>query len=277
VKVSYSFSVLRYVHDPVTNEFVNIGVAVYSQSEKFLRALCATNYGRISRMFTRIDGNRFRQATRYVQDKISQIGDKLPSELPFEQGLAIEVLLSRVLPPDDSSFQFSPAGVGLSSNLEGTLGELYERYVEKYVNWGETARREDEEVWRVFREPMERRKLTEHLIPKRIVAPNYEYEFQHSWKNGAWHLYEPISFDLIEPSSILDKANRWVGRVVSLLDSKEDFRMHLLLGEPQDERLKTTFTKAQNILNKMPGSKELIRESDAEEFADEVAREIEHS
>ena len=30
MKVAYSFSVLRYIHDPVTQEFVNIGVAVFS-------------------------------------------------------------------------------------------------------------------------------------------------------------------------------------------------------------------------------------------------------
>ena len=30
MKTAYTFSVLRYVHDPVTAEFVNIGVALYA-------------------------------------------------------------------------------------------------------------------------------------------------------------------------------------------------------------------------------------------------------
>jgi len=58
-------------------------------------------------MFTKIDGNRFRQLTRYIQEQVSAIGESLPTELPFETGGAIESLLARVLPPDDSSVQFS--------------------------------------------------------------------------------------------------------------------------------------------------------------------------
>ena len=48
----------------------------------------------------------------------------------------------------------------------------------------------------------------------------------------------------------------------------------MLLGEPQDEGLKATFVKAQNILNKMPGRKEFVREGEAEAFAEELAREM---
>jgi hypothetical protein len=50
--------------------------------------------------------------------------------------------------------------------------------------------------------------------------------------------------------------------------------LHLLLGEPQGVGLKNTFTKARNILHKMPGNPELIRESEAEDFAEDLAREI---
>jgi hypothetical protein len=58
------------------------------------------------------------------------------------------------------------------------------------------------------------------------------------------------------------------------MDSSDPFQIHVLLGEPQDERLKATFVKAQNILNKMPVKKEFISESEAEAFAEELAREI---
>ena len=68
MRTPYSFSILRYVHDPVTQEFVNIGVALYSAQAGFLRAICTTHYARITHLFTKIDGNRFRQMTRYIQD-----------------------------------------------------------------------------------------------------------------------------------------------------------------------------------------------------------------
>jgi hypothetical protein len=276
MKSAYSYSVLRYFHDRVTQEFINIGVAVYSADAKFFDALCTSSYGRISHAFERIDGNRFRELSRYIQHQIARMGSASQVSLPFDAGLGMEQLLARVLPPDDSALQFSKPGVGLSSDLNQTLIDLFQRYVERYALPTDGPRRTDEEIWRVFREPLDRMQITSSLRPKRIVAASYEYEFERSWKNDIWHVYEPVSFDMVEAGSILEKANRWVGRATSLLDSADEFRIHMLLGEPQDERLKIPFIKAQNILNKMPGKKEFVREAEANAFAEELAREMQH-
>lgn len=272
----YSFSILRYVHDPVTQEFVNVGVAVFSREAGFLRVKCTTRYERITKMFAKIDGERFRQLICYIEDRLNAIGDKLPSALPFEPGLAMEHLLTRVLPPDDSSIQFSHAGVGLGLDLEKTIAELFNRYVERYTQPAEGARREDEDIWRVFREPLARRQVSALLKPKRIYTPNFDYEFKHAWKNQIWHLYEPVSFDLTEGRHIVDKANRWLGRATTLHDSTEKFKIHLLLGAPEDNQLQSSFVKAQHILEKIPANKEFIQEGAAEAFAEKFEREIRH-
>jgi hypothetical protein len=274
MRVGYSFSVLRYVHDPTTQEFVNIGVAVFSADARYLRAICTVNYGRITEVFQKIDGHRFRQISRYIQEQICDAGKFRESALPFDSTHNIEGLLAKILPRDDSAIQFSSAGVGLSADLDQTLQDLYDRHVEHYTSRVDAPRRTDEEVWRTFREPMDRVHVTPWLSPKRIVAPSWDYEFQRSWKNEIWHVLEPVSFDLIEAASMLDKANRWVGRATSLLDSSESFRIHILLGGPADDRLKATFVKAQNILNKMPGRREFVQESEADAFAEELAREV---
>jgi hypothetical protein len=39
MKVRLYFSALPYVHDPVTQEFVNIGVAAFSRDARYFRAL----------------------------------------------------------------------------------------------------------------------------------------------------------------------------------------------------------------------------------------------
>ncbi len=274
MSVPYSFSVLRYIHDPVTQEFLNIGVAVFSPEAEYLNAICTPKYGRISETFCKIDGVGFRQLSQHIQDSIRSAVKVYSSSLPFGPNQSIEQILSKVLPRDDSSIQFSKAGVGLSSNLDQTLQDLFKRYVEKYLNAGELSGRSDDEVWRVFRDPLDRVRVTPHLKPKRIVAPNFDYDFQRSWKNEIWHVYEPVSFDMVEASSMLDKANRWVGRATSLRESAESFDIHLLIGEPQDGRLKSAFIKAENILNMMPGKKEFIKESEAEAFAEELASEM---
>lgn len=274
--IPYTFSVLRYMHDGVTAEFVNVGLAVYSADASFLRAKCTSQYGRITRMFARIDGERFKQQVRYIEDEVTDLGYRLRQK-PFyfaELETDLEALLKRVLPQDDSAIQFSPCSFGVSADLDKTLQELYERYVDRYASEQETSSRSDEEIWRVFRTPLERRNLTSVLTAKKIEGPDYDYEFQAGWKNGIWHLYEPVSFDLIEPNSLLEKANRWVGRSASLAESEEKFKLHMLVGAPRNPRLADTFKRATKILQKMVTDTELIMETQAEQFAAELEREM---
>ena len=271
----YTFSVLRYVHDPVSAEFVNIGVAVYAPAAKYLNALCTSHYQRLSTLFEPIDGDHYRQITRFVQSRIDELGQRLISELPLKSPPKnIEDVLAQVLPPDDSAMQFSSAGGGFSSDLPKTLHELYLRYVDRYVARGARPSRNDEDVWKVFKAPLEKREVIKHLRPKKIIAPNYDYEFEHARENRVWHAYEPVSFDLVEAGSIKDKANNWVGRATSLADSAEKFRIHLLLGKPRESKLKSAYVQAKNILHKMPGKPEFVEEDEAEQFADTLQNEI---
>ena len=271
--VAYQYSVLRYVHDTATQEFVNIGVAVFAPEIGFLEAKYTDSYSRISALFVRVDGAHFRQIVHYIGSQIQALGKRYASRLPFEQSTSLESLLTQILPADDSAFQFSKIGVGVAQDPQQALAEIFHRQVETYLT-GEATRRSDDDVWRVFREPLDRVHVTPRLKPKRIVAPDFEYEFKTSWKNEVWRVYEPVSFDLVEETSILDKANRWLGRISCLSESKERFRTYFLLGEPRREAMRHTFTKAQNILHKIPGDKDFIRESERDSFAIELAREI---
>jgi hypothetical protein len=275
MKTPYTFTVLRYVHDPVTTEFVNVGVALYAPDAKYLSAICTPYYARLSEMFGHVDGERFRQITRYLQDRIEEMGERLKTELPFSEPVTtIGSLLAKVLPPDDSALQFSPPGGGFTSDPEKTLGSLYQRYVEYYASRTSYPSRNDDEVWRVFKKPLEEQHVIHSLKPKRIIAPDYEYEFERARKNEVWHTYEPVSFDLMEATSIVDKANTWVGRITSLAQSEEKFKPYFLLGEPRESKLRSAFIKAQNILHKMPYDHDLVRETEAESFAEHLKAEV---
>ena len=271
----FHFSVLRYVYDPVTLEFVNVGVVLYAPVHGFIRALCTNHYSRISRMFGQIDGPLYRSTTRYIESRVSALNDEMSRGLLFGNGEEkLETMLARILPPDDSALKFAAGGTGITEHPEKTLSRLFSRYVTRYETPSETSRRNDEEVWRVFREPLEKKSIAPRLSPKKITAKDYEYPFQHAWRNGIWRVYEPVSLDLVDGSSILEKANKWLGRATSLKDSEEPFKLFLLLGEPSDPALRETLNKARNILAKIPIQKELVRERDAEEFAEKVHSEF---
>ncbi len=276
MKTPYTFSTLRYVHDVVSGEFVNVGVALYAPDTRFLGISCVTTYSRLSAFFGVINGDHFKKMMRHITSGIEEFGEQVRTEFAFQKSLNIRGWTDKVLPADDSSLQFSPPKGGLTDDPQATLEKLYERYVGHYAQRARPPSRSDEEVERIFRDVLAERQLLKELRPKKIVGPDYEHEFPYSWKNGIWHASEAVSFDLMDSGTIIDKANRWLGRAVSLNGSEEKFKVYLLLGKPHRSQLKKAFTTAENILHKMPCEHEFIREEEAESFAEHIREELEH-
>jgi hypothetical protein len=277
MKTAYTYTVLRYVHDTTTGEFLNVGVALYAPEAFFLGALCRTTYGRLTKIFPGVDGETFKSLMRYVQSSFAAHGEKLRKELPLD-GKAQTVMEAAhaVLPRDDSSLQWSEMGSGLADDPSLTLEKLYQRMVETYEQTPRQSGRTDDEVWKKYRRELEQRHILARLAPKTITsaARDDEVEFEHAWKNEHWHCVEALSFDLLEADSIQDKAHRWLGQMASVKDSPEPFKLYLLLGEPELENLKPAFTRAQNILNKIEVPKEFVREHESSEFAAHLEEEI---
>ena len=267
----YRFFALRYVHDAVTQEFANVGIVVYSEPARVLKTKLTTQFRRLSAMFGGIDGESFRSAIRYVQSRLDEAAEEIRTSM-FPGGDA-RAILARVLPEDASALQFHPIGGGLTEDLDETLQSLYSRYVARYTDRGQSQSRSDEDVWRAFRDAFESRKLTSALEPKTITAPDYEYEFARAWRNGVWNVYEPVSFDLADSSTIMDKANGWLGKATTLRRSPEEHQIFLLVGGPHREGLETAFSRAQNILRLSPDLT-IVPEDQAEQFAARLAREM---
>jgi hypothetical protein len=276
MKTAYTYTVLRYVHDTTTGEFVNAGVAIYAPEARYASALCRTTYARLSKTFPGIDGESFRGLMRFIQSRFEELGDRLRNELPLE-GLPKSALdlAHAILPRDDSSLQWSPAGSGLTENVSQTLEALFDRLVTRYDEQPLIESRSDEEVWRKYKKNLEVRHVLKHLQPKKIVVQDDEVEFQHAWKNGVWHCLEPLSFDLSSPESIRRKAHEWLGQIQSVKDASDEFKLYLLLGEPQQETLRPAFDNAVSILRKVPVQNEIVREENASAFSERFAREIE--
>lgn len=279
MKTAYTYTVLRYIHDTTTGEFVNVGVALYAGEQRYVSALCRNTYGRLGKVFPGIDGDSFKNLMRYIQSRFDEFGERLRSELPLTalpKGV-MEVALT-VLPADDSSLQWSPMGSGLTEDPSATLEVLFQRMVARYDERQEKERRSDDEVWRGYRRALEKNHVLGHLKPVKISVEDDEMQFNHTWKNGVLNCLEPVSFDLTAADSIRDKAHRWLGLINSINNPTSPFKLYMLVGEPQKEELRPAFDSAISILNKMPVDSQVIREKDADEFSQRLAKEIaEHS
>ena len=272
MKTAYTFVTLRYVHDVVTGEFANVGVVLYAPDQRYLEARFTPSYERLNALFLKIDHANYRNLIRYLSNRFVELATEAREGLNLVPVQGIDELVRRVLPLDDSSLQWSAVSGGFSANLGETVGQLYARMVERYARSGEVASRSDEDIAKPFKAKL--KNAAEKLHEKRIEAKDYQYEFQYAWKNSIWHLYEPVSFDLVESRSIVEKASRWLGRGHALQDSKERFKIHFLLGQPKQPGREKEFEHALHLLERIPVEKELVKESDVESFADSVAADI---
>jgi transcription initiation factor IIE alpha subunit len=277
MKHPYSYVILRYVHDIMTGERLNVGVVVYSAKAQYLGALCRPTYLRLSHAFPGMRGDSFRSVSRYIQDELQRIGEGLQRGLQASEiQRDITALVTSVLPKDESAFQWSEPAIGVSGDLPRTLDDLYERLVTKYDERGPLKNKSDEDVWRGYKKDLEQRRVLKYLKPKRIVTADDEIDFQHAWKNGAWHCLEPVSFDLARADSIREKAHKLIGELSSVQSStQEKFKVYFLIGKPQSSSVMEAYEKALRIIDKAPGIKEIVTEENSEQFIEQFAKEIE--
>jgi hypothetical protein len=272
MKTTYSTITLRYLHDVVTGEFANIGVVLYSAEQRYLEARFTTSYERLNAIFLKIDHLHYRALMRYLANRFDEIAADIRDGLHVPPVTALKEMVRQVLPPDDSSLQWSEQGGGFTEDLAKTMDELFKRQVERYIAGAEQVSRTDDEIVKPFKARLGR--VAEKLAEKKIETKDYQYDFRFAWKNDIWHLYEPVSFDLVDPNSIREKANRWLGRGMALHDAREEFKIHFILGEPRQDGTKTAFENALHLLQKIPGQKQLVRENEVEHFAEQVTKEI---
>ena len=276
MKKRYSYCLLRYRHDPVSEEFVNLGVLVCSPEHAFVGFRTAQRFGRLKAFFGKgeidsdLKGTLNRCSLEFL--KIAKEWNRFPL-LSRECSSATEIA-KRVVPVDDSALVWSGMSGGFSADLNSTLDSLYTDFIGRFEGGGPTKSRDNKQVWkesvgRIF----DAENVTSRLCAKEIEAPLDSYCFDYGWKNGQWHLFEPVSLDLVEADSIQDKALRWSARSNFLRQSPEPHALYLILGQPRDEAMRKAYQRARDILFRSEGV-EIVEEESAEAFAREYARKI---
>lgn len=129
---TYTYSVLRYVHDMTSGESVNVGVALCAPRARFVDARCLTNCGRPKKMFPGMNEEHVTTLIAHIQDRITERGAVFASDPAMYFPAGVLDLAESVLPKDDSSLQWSAAGSGITEDPARTLSRLYERMVTRY-------------------------------------------------------------------------------------------------------------------------------------------------
>ena len=215
-----------------------------------------------------LDRAAFTSAMRAAQRAPDRIAKRI--NLSRSEGDA-SYYACQALPTDDSSLQCSPLGSGLTNDAQKTFARLYERFDDT----PSTHRRTDDDVWRPVMERLTQRNLLSRLQEKTIRGEVDQIVFKHAWRNGGWHVYEPVSFDLADAEGIKSKA--WLGHLSAVADDVEPFKPHFIVGAPATEGLEDAYRSALAILRKAPNHPEIYEESKVDDFVAKIEDEVRSS
>lgn len=273
MKKPYSYAVIKYVHDPVADEALNVGVLVYSVESRFVESKFEYNFERYSQTFANFDSQRYRQVLRNFESTIEDLREQLAAgdlfgQLPSDAAAVV----AKIWPDTYLSFRSGPPLRGVTANLVGIAAELFNRFVESQYASSRQLRRSDEEVWGTYR-----RKLLGTVVLRALKEKTFSTEaltvtFPYCVKTEKWHILHPISFDYARSSSIADTAAKWLGETTVLADNEEmrSAKLYLLLGAPTDKRYVEAYARAKRILEKIPIPHAVYEEHQVHEFAAEI-------
>ena len=277
-KFSYEYRILQYLHDPVCQESLNVGIVLICPSQKFLSCIVKKKSGRISKSFPGLDRASLLSGLRTIEAGINTLSisvkDQLLEASFFENGIL--KLSNSVLPFDGSSLRWSAPRTGITSCSERTLNSLFERFVSRYDK-DMAGGRDDSEIWKPVRNRLESLGLSNKLTSKMIISSLDEVEFSHAYKNGVWHCYQPLSFDLTSSGNISEKAARWAGHMLGIARSAEKVRPYFIVGEPSRPELRKPYERAIQLLRASELSPKVFEESETDELVSIIENTIVHS
>ena len=274
----YSFCFLRYIHEPLSGEFANVGVLLWAPKSQTLLFQGTEKFSRLSKFFADFHKEDYRNMMKRIQTRFTELSDELrESSLELVLGEKPESardLAINVIPVDSAALQWSLSSGGLCESPEKEMRLLFEGQIENHYNVLDSFRRDEAKVYsEVYRQAFVREAVKKHLRKHKIEAPLASHEFENAWKNGKWNVYQTLSFDLIKPEDIRQKAYRWHAEAGFLSQSPEAHQLHFLLGEPQGGRNERAYSDARKILASFQ-KVTLVEEDEAEDFGNSLEKEI---
>lgn len=275
----YSFCFLRYVHEPLSGEFANVGVLLWAPGSRFLGFRASQKYSRLSQFFHGFCHQDHRQLLSRIETQFQKLAKEVADtgRLPFaEEPESARDLALKVIPHDDAALQWSLSSGGLTESPVDELEDLFREAVARHYDPADEARRDDATVFRdvfssAFDSPIVKKRICSH----EVSAPLASHVFPQAWKNGVWNVYQSLSFDLKQGESIRNKALRWDSLTRILSESREKPRIHLLLGVPSGAQ-KKDYSNAKDILASSRRAT-LIEEDEITDFAKDLEERVKHA
>ena len=273
----YNYTVLRYVHDVLTGEFVNVGLVMLIPGSPLIFHETRKTFSRIKDVFPDLDSDAYKEAMRSIDRSLKNIQKNLVDEGFFKENKNAGDYARIALPPDDSSLQWSPSGSGLTINPEKTFNELFSRYI-TYYNREKSRLRNDRDLWRIVDGKLKDKNIDIPFESKKISSDIDQMNFDHVWKNGRLNVLEPLSFDLSDQDNIKNKARRYFGHISAVKPGFEklgqDVKLSFIICAPSKSSLFPAYNDAIKILDNVPFEREICEEEEIDGLVTRLGKEV---
>lgn len=133
--INYQYQILRYRHDAVSGEFVNIGIVFFDMDNCLLYARITEKQERIIQFFGSVSKAFLLNTTKHIENEFNRIAKHVVIE-KYEKGNAlyksITEITSSVLPINDNGLFFSDVFKGWHFDAQKAFDDTYYRLVGKY-------------------------------------------------------------------------------------------------------------------------------------------------
>lgn len=272
----YQYQIVRYVHDRLTGEFVNVGIVIYMPESRFLKSRFINKFSRLSNFFVELNGHSLLGSLRQFEKEIDIISKRLNGNDLFESFTSIEEITNSILTKDDSAIICCAMNSGIDISGQSALNDLFERLIDKYSHDTDKDTHDDKYAWRkVYKKHFDENGITDKLKEHTVHTSHDTIQFDKAWKNGAWNCFQSLSFDLKRTDSIKSKVYKWSGILSELENSNENIHLYFLTVSSNKKKGVKKFIE--DTLNRQGKNIQttIITEKEAETFAASVKKEIE--
>lgn len=249
----YTYVTVQYVHDTLSGEALNVGVVLYAPEARVLAwKLEEKRTHRLTEAFREFRHAAHAAAMKDLKSGLFYLREKeLGEQRPIfdSQTLDAEGVMRRLWPDRGGRYAFSEASGGAAADVDEALERLYQRLVVSQAPpVVKEDREQDEQVWRKVDKPLRERVNLSVLQKRTVETVDGPVEVSRVYENGALSLFQPLSFDLRDESSITRKAHTWFGRAHGFARTERVKNVVYLLGPPRAQSKMTSFERARDVL-----------------------------
>lgn len=130
-KIAYTYSVVKYMHDPASGESLNVGVLLYAPKSRYLGYRLERRFQRLVDTFAGFDGDQYCRVLQQFEEALHSLRTEIDDDLAAMLGLPQDVgnLVARIWPDPDLSFRLGTTLTGITDNPARALESAFERMV----------------------------------------------------------------------------------------------------------------------------------------------------